>query len=99
MTRDGMAGRFKVLTGLDQAPAPALLSGQQQPGLPNTRFLFHEADEAKAQGSDAGRVWEGKGRCPHPERPPISDHRSRAALEAKPSLEPRLQETRECVSL
>lgn len=27
MTRDGVAGRFKVLTGL-QAPAPALLSSQ-----------------------------------------------------------------------
>lgn len=99
MTRDGVAGRFKVLTGLDWSPVPALLSSQQQLDLPDTRLLFHEADEARAQGSDVGRVWEGTGRCPHPERPSPSEHGSRAALEAKPSLEPRLQETSKHVSL
>lgn len=65
MTRDGVARRFKGAHWAGPGSSP---SSAEQPDL-LTPDPLREADEARAQGRDTGRVWEGTGRCPHPERP------------------------------
>lgn len=73
-------------------PAPTLPSSQQLPGLPDPRFLFHEAEEVRIRGATQAERGKGQAGEPARETVPTVTVGSRAALEAKPSLEPRPQE-------
>lgn len=66
MTRDGVARRFKVLTGLDQAPAPALLSSQQQPDLPDTRSSSTKQMRLGLKGGTQAECGKGQEGAPTP---------------------------------
>lgn len=73
-------------------PAPTLPSSQQLPGLPDPRFLFHKAEEVRIRGATQAERGKGQAGEPARETVPTVTVGSRAALEAKPSLEPRPQE-------